>query len=352
MGLPQARRRQLAGHAHVPVRRPAARRRVGLRSAPSARHARRRQRRPAVAARVRAAAGAGRAAGRGHRHPAGAAPRRGRGDGRGRFRQRWFGCRGAFVPPGALRHPRPVPGRRPLAGRPADVFAGRARSGCVLFCCVFFCCRSCCGFWAWFGFGVRLGSGLGAAGHARANRAGALSGGYPGPAAAFVPRPHGFPRRRATGGRGRPGVRCPAARGDRAGDGAGLCLRRARRRCRQGAGAHPRQVVFEEPEPAFLDEQLELESAAPTVASSAVSSPAPSAPPAAQVAEPATPETRQPAAARRPPIGRTHSEPVVASRPEPVADVKAAQTPSAQEPAARPASAAEVAGARPPPRRT
>ncbi len=59
VGLPQARRRQLAGHAHVPVRRPAARRRVGLRSAPPPRHARRRQRRAAVAARVRAAARAG-----------------------------------------------------------------------------------------------------------------------------------------------------------------------------------------------------------------------------------------------------------------------------------------------------
>ena len=59
VGLAQARRRQLAGLADVPVRRPAARRRVGLRSAPPARHARRRQRRPPVAARVRAAAGAG-----------------------------------------------------------------------------------------------------------------------------------------------------------------------------------------------------------------------------------------------------------------------------------------------------
>ena len=83
MGLAQARRRQLAGHPHVPVGRPAAHRRVGLRSPSSARHARRRQRRPAVAARVRTAARAGLGAGRGDRHLARAAPRRGGGDGRG-----------------------------------------------------------------------------------------------------------------------------------------------------------------------------------------------------------------------------------------------------------------------------
>jgi hypothetical protein len=81
----------------------------------------------------------------------------------------------------------------------------------------------------------------------------------------------------------------------------------------------PRQVVFEEPEPAFPDEQLELGSAAPTSATSAA------APTAAQIAEPAT-----------------------APRPEPAADVKAASTPSAQEPSARAASAAEVAGPQPP----
>jgi hypothetical protein len=78
----------------------------------------------------------------------------------------------------------------------------------------------------------------------------------------------------------------------------------------------PRQVVFEEPEPAFLDEQLELGSAAPTSAA---------APLAAQIAEPVT-----------------------APRPEPAADVKAARTSSAQEPSAR-AAAAEVAGPQAPP---
>jgi Protein of unknown function (DUF3071) len=80
--------------------------------------------------------------------------------------------------------------------------------------------------------------------------------------------------------------------------------------------APPRQVVFEEPEPAFLDEQLELGSAAPT-------------PTAASTAAPSA--------------GVTHSEPVAAPRPEPAADVKAVQTSSAQEPSARATSAAEVA---------
>jgi Protein of unknown function (DUF3071) len=77
--------------------------------------------------------------------------------------------------------------------------------------------------------------------------------------------------------------------------------------------ATPRQVVFEEPEPAFLDEQLELGSAAPTSAAA-------------------------------PPAGVMHSEPVAAPRPEPAVDVKAAQTSSPQEPSARAASAAEVTG--------
>ncbi len=59
--------------------------------------------------------------------------------GRRRFRRRRFRRRRAFLPPGALRHPRPVPGRRPVAGRPADVLAG-ARSCRLLFGRCFRCC--------------------------------------------------------------------------------------------------------------------------------------------------------------------------------------------------------------------
>jgi hypothetical protein len=117
----------------------------------------------------------------------------------------------------------------------------------------------------------------------------------------------------------------------------------------------PRQVVFEEPEPAFLDEQLELGSAAPTSAGPV--SPA-TAPARGVVPERAQPAPAQPAqgerssaapAAPAAPAGVTHSEPVTAPRPEPAADVKSAQTPSAQEPSARAVSAAEVAGPQAPP---
>src|ERR1700733_11063246 len=60
----------------------------------------------------------------------------GGGGGGGGFARGGFRRRRAFLPPGPLRHSRPVPGRRPVAGRPADALAGGARSG-VVFCCWF-----------------------------------------------------------------------------------------------------------------------------------------------------------------------------------------------------------------------
>jgi len=148
--------------------------------------------------------------------------------------------------------------------------------------------------------------------------------------------------------------------------------------------AHPRQVVFEEPEPAFLDEQLELASSAPAAsapsasehvapasapasanavaserAESAPAQPAqarreaaaaPAAPAAVQhatqVGAAAASESRQPAAAASADV--THSELVTSLRPEPAVDVRAQpadQAAGAQEAMARVASAAKAAGA-------
>jgi Protein of unknown function (DUF3071) len=138
---------------------------------------------------------------------------------------------------------------------------------------------------------------------------------------------------------------------------------------RDRARAAPaRQVVFEEPQPGFLDEQLEL---APTAAASvtpptaearlAAPAPAPASalarpvapehaePAAAQpvdvrqepVAAPAAPETGQPAAASP----AAHSEPVTAPRAEPAAALPThtTATPAAsQAPASAPAAGASA----------
>src|SRR5271156_5133469 len=74
-----------------------------------------------------------------------------------------------FRPERSLIPDRSLGGRRALADRPL------VRAG-------FFCCLICCLF---CGLGWRFRVGCGAAGHARAHGAGALSGGYPGAAAAF-----------------------------------------------------------------------------------------------------------------------------------------------------------------------
>jgi len=65
--------------------------------------------------------------------------------------------------------------------------------------------------------------------------------------------------------------------------------------------AHPRQVVFEEPEPAFLDEQLELASSAPAASAPSASEHVAPASANAVASERAESAPAQPAQARRPP---------------------------------------------------
>jgi len=117
-------------------------------------------------------------------------------------------------------------------------------------------------------------------------------------------------------------------------------------------GARPRQVVFEEPEPAFLGEQLEFAPAAPVSSAPAVAEQAlPTAPPASAAAAAAEhartvgPERAAPAAAT--PAAVTHSEHAAA----PAADVPAAQPPGTPQPGAPEAvggAAAETSGAQAP----
>jgi hypothetical protein len=131
---------------------------------------------------------------------------------------------------------------------------------------------------------------------------------------------------------------------------------------RDRARAAPaRQVVFEEPQPGFLDEQPELAptasaSVAPPTAEAALAAPAPAPAPASALAHPVAPEHAEPAAAQpvdvRPePVAApaasetgqpaaaspaAHSEPVTAPRPEPAATLP---TPTTAAPAASQAPA-------------
>ncbi len=110
----------------------------------------------------------------------------------------------SFRPERSVIPDRSLGGDRSLADRPMSSPAAHAPSSSSASAS-----GSVAGSAAGFGFG--FWSCIRAAGHARAHGVGALSGGYPGAAAAFVPRSHRFPRRRAPVARA-PRACCEASR--------------------------------------------------------------------------------------------------------------------------------------------